>query len=227
MTRVEDNRIYGLENLRDNLCYTHTKTRNTGIFKIPTNVNTCGKIQPKQKQWWKQDAFEDTVKPLYNDPVYSGYPVYYGHLSIPQGWPLYTGLTVNSKVCEVHFQECPGGLAYPYHLIAHTMFYFCVRTPLSGFWCASISCCLDFESKSKCFPAIFYTAVFNINVRHFRDINIFCSSGDVKIGPSKPIKLLIAKLPPIWSLVKAQSYERTLVPQATACFWVSFVVIVI
>ena len=108
-----------------------------------------------------------------------------------------------------------------------TMFYFCVRTPLSGFWCASISRCLDFESKSKCFPAIFYTAVVNINVRHFRDINIFCSSGDVKIGPSKPIKLLIAKLPPIWSLVKAQSYERTPVPQATACFWVCFVVSVI
>ena len=106
------------------------------------------------------------------------------------------------------------------------MFYFCVRT-LSGFWCASISCCLDFESKSKCFPAIFYTAVFNINVRHVRDINIFCSSGDVKIGPSKPIKLLIAKFPPIWSLVKAQSYERTPFPQALAYFWVSFVVKVI
>ena len=105
------------------------------------------------------------------------------------------------------------------------MFYFCVRT-LSGFWCASISCCLDFESKSKCFPAIFYTAVFNINVRHVRDINIFCSSGDVKIGPSKPIKLLIAKLPPIWSLVKAQSYERTPFRQAFEYFWVSFVVIV-
>ena len=106
------------------------------------------------------------------------------------------------------------------------MFYFCIRT-LSRFWCASISCCLDFESKSKCFPTIFYTAVFNINVRHFRDINIFCSSGDVKIGPSKPIKRLIAKLSPIWSLVKAQSYERTPVPQAFAYFWVSFVVIVI
>ena len=104
------------------------------------------------------------------------------------------------------------------------MFYFCVRTPLSGFWCASISCCLDFESNSKCFPAIFSTAVFNINVRHVRDINIFCSSGDVKIGPSKPIKLLIAKLPPIWSLVKAQSYERTPFRQAFAYFWVSFVV---
>ena len=108
-----------------------------------------------------------------------------------------------------------------------TMFYFYVRTPLSGFWCASISCCLDFESKSKCFPAIFYTAVFNINVRHVRDINIFCSSGDVKIGPSKPIKLLIAKLPPIWSLVKAKSYERTPFRKAFAYFWVSFVVIVI
>ena len=105
------------------------------------------------------------------------------------------------------------------------MFHFCVRT-LSGFWCTSISCCLDFESKSKCFPAIFYTAVFNINVRHVWDINIFCSSGDVKIGPSKPIKLLIAKLPPIWSLVKAQSYERTPFRQAFAYFWVSFVVIV-
>ena len=106
------------------------------------------------------------------------------------------------------------------------MFYFCVRT-LSCFWCASISCCLDFESKSKCFPAIFSAVVFNINVRHVRDINIFCGSGDVKIGPSKPIKLLIAKLPPIWSLVKAQSYERTPFWQAFAYFWVSFVVIVI
>ena len=104
-----------------------------------------------------------------------------------------------------------------------TMFYFCVRTPLSGFWCASISCCLDFESRKRSFPA----AVFNINVRHVRDINIFCSSGDVKIGQSKPIKLLIAKLPPIWSLVKAQSYERTPFRQAFAYFWVSFVVIVI
>ena len=102
-----------------------------------------------------------------------------------------------------------------------TMFYFCVRTPLSGFWCASISCCLDFESKSKCFPAIFYAAVFNINVRHVRDINIFCSSGDVKIGQSKPIKLLIAKLPPIWSLVKAQSYERTPFRQASVLVVVS------
>ena len=78
----------------------HTKkTRNTGIFKTQlTNVNTCGKIQPKQKQWLKQDAFEDTVKPLYNGPVYSGHPIYYGHLAITQGWPLYTGLTVNPKV---------------------------------------------------------------------------------------------------------------------------------
>ena len=25
-------------------------------------------------------------------PVYSGYPVYNGHLAISQGWPLYTGL---------------------------------------------------------------------------------------------------------------------------------------
>ena len=103
-----------------------------------------------------------------------------------------------------------------------TMFYFCVRTPLSGFWWASISCCLDFKSKSKCFTAIFYTAVFNINVRHVRDINIFCGSGDIRIGPSKPIKLLIAKLPPIWSLVKAQRYERTPFRQAIAYFWVSF-----
>ena len=106
-----------------------------------------------------------------------------------------------------------------------TMFYFCVRTPLSGFWWASISCCLDFKSKSKCFTAIFYTAVFNINVRHVRDINIFCSSGDVKIGPSKPIKLLIAKLPPIWSLVKAQSYERTPFRQASVLVVVVVVVV--
>ena len=138
----------GLEHLRDHLCYTQKKTRNTGIFKTRlANVNTCGKIQPKQKQWWKQDAFEDIVKPLYNGPVYSGYPVYYGHLAIPQGWPLFTRLTVNSKVCEVHSPERLRGLAYRYHIITHTMFYLCVRTPLSGFWCASICCCLDFESR--------------------------------------------------------------------------------
>ena len=41
------------------------------------------------------------------------------------------------------------------------------------------------------------------------------------------MKLVIAKRLPIWSLVKAQSYERTPVPQATACFWVLFVVPVI
>ena len=151
------------------------------------------------------------LKPLYNGPVYSGHPVYYGHLAIPQGWPLYTGLPVNSKVCEVHFQERP---YHPYHLITHTMFYFCVRTLLSGFWCASIFCCL----KSKCFPA----ANFNINISHVRDSNIFCNSRDIKIGPSikpfrlliEPFKLLIAKRIPIWSLVKAQSYERTPFRQA-------------
>ena len=64
-----------------------------------------------------------TVKPVYNDPIYSGHPLYYGHrtisknvsvalyflpswpvysgqpvyngyLAIPQGWPLYTGLNI-------------------------------------------------------------------------------------------------------------------------------------
>ena len=67
----------------------------------------------------------NTVKPIYNGPVYSIHPAYYGHpttwkkfqlpyifckvdlynysghpvynshLAISQGWPLYTGLTVN------------------------------------------------------------------------------------------------------------------------------------
>ena len=97
----------GLENSRGNLCYTHKKTRNTGIFKTQlTNVKTCGKIQPKQKQWWKQVALEDTVKPLYKGAIYSGHPACYVPLAITQGWPFYTGLTVNStEVCEVHSQS--------------------------------------------------------------------------------------------------------------------------
>ena len=97
------------------------------------------------------------------------------------------------------------------------MFYFCLRTPLSGFWCASISCCL----KSKCFPV----ASFNINVSQVRDSNIFCNSGDIKIGPPiKPFKLLIAKRLPIGRLVKAQSYERTPFPQASVVVrkWMTF-----
>jgi len=58
------------------------------------------KSAKKKKQRGKQDAFEDTVKPLYNGPVY------YVHLAIPQGRPLYTGLTVNStEVCEAHSQS--------------------------------------------------------------------------------------------------------------------------
>ena len=126
----------------------------------------------------------------------------------PSQNPATRPLTVHPNVCEVHSPERSGGLAYPYHLITHTMFYFCVRTLLSGFWCASISCCL----KSKCFPA----AVFNINVPTVGDSNIFCSSGDIKTGPPiKPFKLLIAKRLPIWSLVKAQSYERTPFRQAS------------
>ena len=125
----------------------------------------------------------------------------------PSQTPATRLLTVNPKVCEVHSPERPGGLAYPYHLITHTMFYFCVRTLQSGFWCASISCCL----KSKCSPA----AVFNINAPPVRDSNIF-SSGDIKIGPPiKPFKLLIAKRLPIWSLVKAWSYDRTPFRQAS------------
>ena len=53
-------------------------------------VDTCSKNQPKKKtkQRWKQDAFEDTVTPLYNAPVYSGHPVYYGHQTTSRNFQL-------------------------------------------------------------------------------------------------------------------------------------------
>ena len=41
--------------------------------------------------------------------VYSGHPVYNGHLTISQGWPLYTGLTVfglrGLRYTEVSYQK--------------------------------------------------------------------------------------------------------------------------
>ena len=51
-------------------------------------VDTCSKNQPKKKQRWKQDAFEDTVTPLYNAPVYTGHPEYYGHRTTPRNFQL-------------------------------------------------------------------------------------------------------------------------------------------
>ena len=50
-------------------------------------VDTYRKKSTKKKRW-KQDAFEDTVTPLYNAPVYSGHPVYYGHQTTSRNFQL-------------------------------------------------------------------------------------------------------------------------------------------
>ena len=156
---VIDKQIYRSKQ-RDNLCYTHKKklwTLESSNLNWPTSI-PAAKISQKKPRW-RQDAFEDTVKPLYNAPVYRGHPVYDGHwttsrnfqlpyifckvylyiavtlyynshLAISQGWPLYTGLTVNSKVCEVHSLKRPGGLAHVCHdhLITHTNNVLFLRT---------------------------------------------------------------------------------------------------
>ena len=60
-----------------------------------------------------QYDIHNTGKPVYNGPVYSGYPVrsshpaYNGHLAISQGWPLYTGLTVSFYVKLNDNKQCP------------------------------------------------------------------------------------------------------------------------
>ena len=48
-------------------------------WNLQTSIDPRRYLQQKsakKRQRWKQDAFEDTVKPLYNAPVYSGRPEY-------------------------------------------------------------------------------------------------------------------------------------------------------
>ena len=60
-------------------------------WNLQTSIDPRRYLQQKsakKKQRWKQDAFEDTVKPLYNAPVYSGHPEYYGHQTTSRNFQL-------------------------------------------------------------------------------------------------------------------------------------------
>ena len=60
-------------------------------WNLQTSIDPRRYLQQKsakKRQRWKQDAFEDTVKPLYNAPVYSGRPEYYGHRTTSRNFQL-------------------------------------------------------------------------------------------------------------------------------------------
>ena len=64
-------------------CPLHSKLECLLFSSIPTE-----KKSTKKKKRWKQDAFEDTVTPLYNAPVYSGHPEYYGQRTTSRNFQL-------------------------------------------------------------------------------------------------------------------------------------------